>query len=264
MSRVAPFGTWLSPLSAANVAAGGLRLAVPALDGDDVYWLEGRPREGGRYALVRRTPDGRIADVTPPEINIRSRVHEYGGDAYAVARGVVYCANFDDQRVYRVSNAVAEPITPAGDWFYADFQIDTRRQRLICVREDHTQRGHEAVNTLVSISLEWSAWRGRRDCLGLRLLLDTASQSRRLDARLAVMASSARCHGTGPSSGWRTSMPLVPSPTRCAGPAARTSRSTSRAGPRTARCTTSAIEAAGGSCTARRTTRTRTVRTTRT
>jgi dipeptidyl aminopeptidase/acylaminoacyl peptidase len=168
MSRVAPFGTWVSPLAAADVAAGGLRLSVVRLDGDDVYWLEGRPREGGRYALVRRTPDGRIADVTPPEINVRSRVHEYGGDAYVVAQGVVYCANFADQRVYRVGGSPrqdppdgrAEPLTAAGDWFYADFQIDTRRQRLICVREDHTQRGREAVNTLVSISLNGPAGAG--------------------------------------------------------------------------------------------------------
>jgi hypothetical protein len=49
------------------VAAGGLRLGVVALDGDDVCWLEGRPREGGRNALMRRTPDGRIAEVTPPQ-----------------------------------------------------------------------------------------------------------------------------------------------------------------------------------------------------
>ena len=135
------------------MAAGGLRLGVVALDGDDIYWLEGRPREGGRYALVRRTPDGRITEVTPSEINVRSRVHEYGGAAYVVAHGTVYCANFTDQRVYRVSGAVAEPVTPPGAWFYADFEIDTRHQRLICVREDHTQEGREPVNTLVSIPI---------------------------------------------------------------------------------------------------------------
>ena len=156
------------------MAAAGLRLGAVALDGDDVYWLEGRPREGGRYALVRRTPDGRIADVTPTEINVRSRVHEYGGGAYVVSGGVVYCANFADQRVYRIGGSATvggsatiggsikqdrpsvlspEPITPPGDWFYADFEVDTRRQRLICVREDHTQQGREAVNTLVSIPI---------------------------------------------------------------------------------------------------------------
>ena len=108
MSRVSPYGTWTSPLSAAGVAAGGGRLGVVSLDGGDIYWLEGRPREGGRYALVRRTPDGSIADVTPPEINVRSRVHEYGGGAYVVAQGVVYCANFADQRVYRIGGSTKQ------------------------------------------------------------------------------------------------------------------------------------------------------------
>jgi len=55
VAGVAPYGTWVSPLSAADVAAGGLRLSGVSLDGDDIYWLEGRPREGGRYALVRCT-----------------------------------------------------------------------------------------------------------------------------------------------------------------------------------------------------------------
>ena len=153
MSRVAPCGTWASPLSAADVAAGGLRLGGVSLDGEDIYWLEGRPREGGRYALVRRTPDGRITEVTPPEINVRSRVHEYGGAAYIAAHGTVYCANFADQRVYRISDEVAQPVTAPGAWCYADFEIDTRGQRLICVREDHTREGREPVNTLVSLSV---------------------------------------------------------------------------------------------------------------
>ena len=154
MGRVAPYGTWASPLSAADVATGGLRLGSVSLDGDDIYWLEGRPREGGRYALVRRVSDGGIADVTPPEINVRSRVHEYGGGAYLVARGTAYCSNFSDQRVYRIRDGVARPVTAPGAWRYADFEIDARRQRLICVREDHTEQRQEPVNSLVCVSID--------------------------------------------------------------------------------------------------------------
>jgi len=135
------------------VAAGGLRLGMVTIDGGAAYWLEGRPSEGGRYALVRWTPDGTIADVTPRDMNVRSRVHEYGGDAYLVAGGVAYFSNFADQRVYRLARGQApQPLTPSGAWFYADFSLDARRQRLICVREDHSGPG-EAVNTLVSISV---------------------------------------------------------------------------------------------------------------
>src|SRR5688572_27010691 len=116
---IAPHGTWVSPLGAATVAAAGLRLSAVAVDGDDIYWLEGRPMEGGRNAPVRRAPDGTIADVTPREMNVRTRVHEYGGGAYAVADGVVYFANFGDQRVYRLGrDGTAQPLTAEGPFFY--------------------------------------------------------------------------------------------------------------------------------------------------
>ena len=155
---ISPYGTWLSPLGAATVAAAGLRLSAVAVDGDNIYWLEGRPTEGGRNALVMRSPDGRTEDVTPRDMNVRTRVHEYGGGAYAVADGVVYFANFQDQRVYRTgaelqaSGVAPEPVTPAGEFFYADFAIDRQRQQFICVREDHSRQG-EPVNTLVRIPL---------------------------------------------------------------------------------------------------------------
>jgi dipeptidyl aminopeptidase/acylaminoacyl peptidase len=155
MSVVAPYGTWTSPISARTVAEQGLRLGFVALDGGDIYWLEGRPQEGGRNALVKRGADGRIADVTPRDHNVRTRVHEYGGGAYVVSDGVVYYSNFADQRIYRIDGSgPPEPMTPAGDWFYADALIDARRRSLICVREDHSKPGHEAMTTLVAIPLD--------------------------------------------------------------------------------------------------------------
>ena len=161
MATVAPYGTWTSPISPSTVAEQGVRLGFVALDGDDVYWLEGRPHEGGRNALVRRSADGTIADVTPRDHNVRTRVHEYGGGAFIVSNSVVYYSNFADQRIYRLNAArtlqvrdAPEPITPEGSWFFADAAIDLRRRRLICVREDHSKAPHEAITTLVSIPLE--------------------------------------------------------------------------------------------------------------
>ena len=150
-----PYGTWPSPISAAVVAAQGVRLGAVAVDGDDIYWIEGRPHEGGRNVLVRRRPDGSTADVTLPEFNVRSRVHEYGGGAYVVSHGTVYFSNFTDQRVYQtgIDSANPAPITPEGKCFYADYAIDPLRPRLACVREDHAGEG-EAVTTLVSIPLD--------------------------------------------------------------------------------------------------------------
>jgi dipeptidyl aminopeptidase/acylaminoacyl peptidase len=138
-----PFGTWPSPLAAAAVASQGLRLGAVAVDGGDVYWLEGRPAEGGRNVIVRRRPDGTTSDVVPPGFNVRTRVHEYGGGAYVVSDGEIYFSNFADQRIYHVGRSAPAPtpVTPAAECFYADFVVDASRRRLIAVREDHTGEG---------------------------------------------------------------------------------------------------------------------------
>ena len=151
----APYGTWTSPVTARTVAAGALRLGSIAIDGDDIYWIEGRPDEGGRDVIVKRSADGRIADATPERTNVRTRVHEYGGAAYVVSRGVIYYSEFADHRLYRlVPGRSPEPISPPGEWYYADASVDVSRNRLVCVREDHTVKGREAVTSLVSVPLD--------------------------------------------------------------------------------------------------------------
>jgi dipeptidyl aminopeptidase/acylaminoacyl peptidase len=137
------------------VAASARRLGFVSLDADTAYWVEGRPDEGGRSVLMRRTADGRTEDVTPPGSNVRTRVHEYGGGAYAVAGGIVYYSEFTDQRLYRLRPGHGpEPLTPAGPWRYADATVSPSGAWLVCVREDHSRDGTEPVNTLVAVSLE--------------------------------------------------------------------------------------------------------------
>jgi dipeptidyl aminopeptidase/acylaminoacyl peptidase len=151
----APYGTWPSPVTAQAVAAGALKLSGITIEGDDIYWVEARPQEGGRSVIVKRTADGRITDVTPPGTNVRTRVQEYGGAAYAVSGGIVCYSEFADQRLYRLApDGVPEPLTPSGDWFYADCAIDVSRRRLVCVREDHTVTRREPITTLVSLSVQ--------------------------------------------------------------------------------------------------------------
>ncbi|MEB3214276.1 MAG: S9 family peptidase [Leptolyngbyaceae bacterium] len=151
--QTAPYGTWKSPITSDLIVAGTIRLGEIRLDGEDVYWLEGRPQESGRYVVVRRSPDGTTTDITPPDFNVRTRVHEYGGGAYIVDEGTVYFSNFSDQRLYRQPQGQApQPLTPELAYRYADAGVDASRNRLICVREDHTGEG-EAVNTIVAVSL---------------------------------------------------------------------------------------------------------------
>jgi dipeptidyl aminopeptidase/acylaminoacyl peptidase len=152
-AQVAPFGSWKSPITSDLIVQGSIGVGQVALDGEDVYWIEMRPSEGGRNAIVRRTPDGQTVDVTPLPFNARTRVHEYGGGDYTVHDGAVYFSNFADQRFYRCTPG-SEPkaLTPAVEMRYADPVFDKHHNLLIAVREDHTRSGHEAVNTIVSLN----------------------------------------------------------------------------------------------------------------
>jgi dipeptidyl aminopeptidase/acylaminoacyl peptidase len=156
-SHVAPYGSWKSPITSDLIVAGTVRLGEIEIDGQDVYWTEMRPSEAGRYVIVRRTPDGQLTDVTPPPFNARTQVHEYGGGAYTVDDGVIYFSNWDDQRLYRqIPGADPQPITPEAPLRYADVIVDHHRERLLCVREDHSVEGREPVNTIVSLPLDGS------------------------------------------------------------------------------------------------------------
>ena len=149
-----PYGSWKSPITADLIVGETVRLGQIVLDGEDIYWVEMRPAEDGRNVIVKRTPDGKLTDMTPAGFNARTRVHEYGGGAFALNKGTLYFSNDNDQRVYKQTTQTApEPLTPKKEFRYADAIVDEHRNRLICVREDHTNPGQEAVNSLVSINL---------------------------------------------------------------------------------------------------------------
>lgn len=164
---VAPFGSWRSPLTAELVAGQSVRLGDVRLDGDTIYWVEGRPAEGGRSALVR-WQNGRCEDVLPPAFSVRTRVHEYGGGAFIVHEGTVYFSNDKDQRLYRAApGANPHPLTPESEakLRYADPALDVQRGRLICVREDH-RAGDPPINALVSVRCDGDPVGGEVLCAG--------------------------------------------------------------------------------------------------
>jgi dipeptidyl aminopeptidase/acylaminoacyl peptidase len=155
MPTSAPYGSWKSPITSDLIVAGSIRLGEIRLEGQTVYWIEGRPTEGGRSVVVRRTPDGQITDLTPAPLNVRTRVHEYGGGAFNVLDGALYFSNFADQRIYRHAGVgEPEPITSEAPFRYADAVWDKARHRILCIREDRSGDGHEPVNQIVAIADE--------------------------------------------------------------------------------------------------------------
>ena len=155
MKRPLPCGSWPSPLSVVQAAGAQLRYLQPRLAGGDCYWLESRPLEQGRVVLLRSSARGgdEIRELTPPPFSVRSRAHEYGGGAYAVADGNVYFCNDADQCIYMLQDGTPRRLTAPGMRRYADLLPDLVRRRLICICEEHGD-GARPRNILAAISLD--------------------------------------------------------------------------------------------------------------
>ncbi len=159
MASVLPHGSWPSPISPADLVSSGGVPADPRADGQDVYFLRTRPESGGRVILCRRDPDGSTVEVSPEWLSVRSRVHEYGGGAWAVRAGIVLAVDATTQRLWRLDGE-PRPLTPALEdaavrW--SAMEIDADRDVCFVVREDHREDGLEPVNELVRLPLEPAA-----------------------------------------------------------------------------------------------------------
>jgi dipeptidyl aminopeptidase/acylaminoacyl peptidase len=157
--QVLPYGSWPSPIRVDDLLVDTVRLGEPWIDGEDIYWTEGRPAEAGRVVLVRRAADGTTVDLTPPPLDVRSRVHEYGGGSFTVAGGVAVVSHRLDGRLYRLDPGVPEavPITPEGPHRYGDLRLDRPRRRFIAIRETHPEGGGQPTAALVGIPLDGDA-----------------------------------------------------------------------------------------------------------
>lgn len=150
------FGAWDSPWKAELISSAVIKVTQPALDSGNLYWIEGRPSEGGRSVIVCRLSDGTVFDVTPAGFNVRSRVHEYGGGAYIVRDGIIYFSNFADNAIWKqIPGQAPEKVVELADCRFADFDIDRKHNRLIVVKEQHAEGG-EPINSLDYVMLDGS------------------------------------------------------------------------------------------------------------
>ena len=153
--KVSTYGSWKSPITSSMVAEGIVRLEQVEVEDEDIYWIENRPYEEGRCVIVKYCHDRKIIDVNPSPLNARTKVHEYGGGAFKVNKGIIFFTNFTDQRLYKMKpRKKPKPLTPNTELRYADFVFDNQRGRIICVMEDHREQGKEAKNTIVSMDIE--------------------------------------------------------------------------------------------------------------
>jgi len=154
-------GAWPSPLSPERAAVGAVSLAYAGVAQGRLHWVEGRPAEQGRSVLVAQGAQGLAADVLGADVNLRSRVHEYGGTPWvAVGDRLVYSA-FADQRLrVRSADGSERLLTPPG-CRYADGHAGADGHTLVGVREDHREHKREdhradgeARNAVVLLDLD--------------------------------------------------------------------------------------------------------------
>jgi dipeptidyl aminopeptidase/acylaminoacyl peptidase len=143
--QISAFGSWPTPITAERVVAAAVSVSGVRADGDAVVWSERRPGEGGRNQLVRREAGGTTTQLLPDGFDARTSVHEYGGGDWWLRDGVVWFANWADQRLYRLESGVAQPLTPEpavprGDRF-ADGDVSADGTFLVAVRERHAGSG---------------------------------------------------------------------------------------------------------------------------
>jgi dipeptidyl aminopeptidase/acylaminoacyl peptidase len=157
------YGSWPSPITPESLVEQAVRLASASVVGDRVYWVEGRPADGGREVLVAKDPGVDPVDVIPPGFSVRTQVHEYGGRCYAVDQhpgdgaDTVVFSNWADQRLWvwrdgdEPTPLTPEPDQPRGDR-YADPVITPDGRWVVCVHEQHLSSG-DVVNDLVAVAL---------------------------------------------------------------------------------------------------------------
>ncbi|MFE7991983.1 S9 family peptidase, partial [Streptomyces shenzhenensis] len=148
--RTMAYGSWPSPIDAALAAAHDGHPEWLGRVGDETWWTEPRPQEGGRRTLVRRRADGGEESLLPAPWNVRSRVIEYGGHPWAGAvragRPLVVFVHFADQRLYRYEpGGEPRPLTPVspvgGGLRWAEPRLDLERGEVWCVLEEFTGAG---------------------------------------------------------------------------------------------------------------------------
>ena len=158
--KIVPYGSWTSPISAAQAAAQRSGRNQALVSRGLVYWTENRPDEGGRVAVMRKSPGRPPEEATPAGFNCRTRVHEYGGGAFLANGKTLFGSKFEDQRMYRIEpGSDPFPITPeppvAAGLRYADGRLSPDGKWIVCVRESHLADG-EVRNEIVALQSDGS------------------------------------------------------------------------------------------------------------
>ncbi len=126
-------------------------------DRDQLCWIEALTDQGGRLALKQKSHRGERI-ITPRDYQIRSRVHEYGGQCFCQVNGQIYFNNYADGLIYSQSlHTDASPTQLSADFkpvsAYADLYYAQKLDLLIAVQEQRGEQGQENRSRIVAFEL---------------------------------------------------------------------------------------------------------------
>lgn len=153
MSTALAYGSWPSPIAAADLARSTVRLS-PGIIVDGVrYWTEGHPEQGGRVGLWRQPVGGEASEITP-DAYLRSAVNEYGGGAWTAADQLVAYCSWPDGAVHLIEGTGDRILTQVEGLRFASLSLDPRRRLLLAVREDHRLDDAQPPQEIVALDLD--------------------------------------------------------------------------------------------------------------
>lgn len=177
-----PYGSWSSPITSKFITSSSVPIGSLKTDSiGNLYWIEGRSQEGGRQVVCQFDPtnpnsnkERGSVDLVDTDTNVRTRVHEYGGGAYAIYSsknnddnnsGIIYSEFISQRLFWKKKDGTTLKLTPEGTWNdgqyrFADGVVDPSGTKFICVREDHGPNGDaspvDVVNEIISLDLDGS------------------------------------------------------------------------------------------------------------
>ncbi len=151
-------GMWPSKMDEHTVASAAKDFGQLLLSSKgQPYWVEFRPEEQGRN-LICTYEQNTTKVLTPEGYSVRSRVHEYGGQAWCFANDTLIFVNAADQQLYQQSldpSAAPRQITCNDDSRYIEPVFLERERAIVAIEELHLDQ--RVVNRLVKISIDTGA-----------------------------------------------------------------------------------------------------------
>ncbi|KPM36466.1 hypothetical protein AK830_g10096 [Neonectria ditissima] len=152
--KIAPYGSWESPISVDSVVSKNRRLSSPRASAKSGRAFYTESREAGGTSIIEVTKDG-LTDILPAEYSANNSVYEYGGSTYAVLPDdrIIFSNKDNAVRILNPENKEVSLLTGSPKLRYSDFDSHPEHPWVLANEEDHEEDTPSGVrNYIVAIN----------------------------------------------------------------------------------------------------------------